>query len=378
MREPEIIITGRDSGEDMIVRYQTSKGTEIYGLAIPNVHDDTDWNLGPTWCYFVLGQKNILIDTGRFGNLEVLKNQLGKIGKRFSDIDIIIITHGHEDHDGNLPDVLPLTHAQLAAYHTYQQMISYFPEIEDGAPHPELPGSCRSCAMPDKFVLKNCINYHQKRSRLSIDFAIRDGETSPIDGLNFVFTPGHSADSMCVILDNEVIFTGDTILPDITPHPSRASNFESNRRILPEGYGEQNEVYGLMNYIKSLAKIDALDDGQFQATFTAHRLFYNGQFNLVHHPRYRSNEIIRFHIDRCRDVIRIISSEAKNLDQIADEHFTPSQLARHGRLMARNELLAHIEVMEEYGDVRWTGENEDILQHTGSYGCLDAIGAYLR
>ena len=132
-----------------------------------------------------------------------------------------------------------------------------------------------------------------------------------------------------------------------------------------------------MNYIKSLNKIADLSSRGFQATFTAHRLFYNGKFNLIHSTSDRANEIIQFHIDRCHDVFKIISSEPKDLDQIAEEHFTPSQLAGHGRLMARNELLAHIEVMEEYGDVRWVGDKESLLQRTGLYKCLETIGAYL-
>ena len=130
-------------------------------------------------------------------------------------------------------------------------MISYHPHVNDGAKHPELPGSCRLCHMPEEFR-KSCLTYHKKRSELSVDFVIDDDQTLPNDNLSFVFTPGHTPDSICIILEDEVIFTGDTMLPDITPHPSLASSFEANCRILPEGYRPKNTVYGLLNYIKSL------------------------------------------------------------------------------------------------------------------------------
>ena len=99
MKTPEIIVSGKRNGEGMVVRYQTVKGTDIFGLGIPNIHLNSDWDLGPTWCYLIVGHKTSLIDTGRFGNYAVFESILKSIGKVFSDIDRIIITHSHEDHD---------------------------------------------------------------------------------------------------------------------------------------------------------------------------------------------------------------------------------------------------------------------------------------
>ncbi len=228
--------------------------------------------------------------------------------------------------------------------------------------------------MPESFVKKNCAPYHQKRSLLAVDFTIDNDKIPPIDNMRFLFTPGHSPDSICIILDDEFIFTGDTVLPNITPHPSQEVSFETNRLILPENNRHENQVYGLMNYIKSLAKIASLDDNCFSTTLPAHRLFYGGQFNLIHSTRDRAREIIKFHIDRCQAILDIIGLKPRNLDEIAERHFTSSQLAGFGSLMARNELFAHIEVMEKYGDTQWVG---DQVQHTGSYNSINAFGAYL-
>ena len=197
------------------------------------------------------------------------------------------------------------------------------------------------------------------------------------DSLSFIFTPGHSPDAICVGLEDEVIFTGDTLLPDITPHPTLSSTFEVNRRILPESYNDENTVYGLMNYIKSLHKLGGLAP-QPMAIFPGHRLFYNDHFNLMDSLRGRAREIIQFHIDRCRDILRIIDSRPKGLDEIAFEHFSASSLAGAGKLMARDEVMAHVEVMEKCGDVCWVGENRDRVQGSGSNNFLEVIGAYLQ
>ena len=45
--------------------------------------------------------------------------------------------------------------------------------------------------------------------------------------------------------------------------------------------------------------------------------------------------------------------------------------------MARRELMAHLEVMEESGDIRWAGENKDIVQPTGSRNFIDVFNRYL-
>ncbi len=360
----------------MVVHYETAKGTDIFGLGIPNTYIDTDWDLGPTWCCLIIGQTTTLIDTGRLGNVEVFGSLLKSIGKEFQDIDRVVITHSHEDHDGNLAEIVSAANAELWAHSIYRQMISYHPHIKDGAKHPELPGSCRLCNMPAEFN-RSCLPYQRKRSLLNIDFDIEDDQSLPDDGLGFVFTPGHTPDSICVLLEGEVIFTGDTLLPDITPHPSLAHAFEVNRRILPTGYRQKNVVYGLMSYIRSLNKITHLPQ-PLRATFPAHRLFYDGRFNIIHSPVDRAREIIQFHIDRCRDILNIIDNKLVDMEDIALQYFPRSLLRGMGKAMALNEVMAHIEIMEECGDVCLTGEKRDVAQGTGSCNFLTTMGTYLR
>jgi glyoxylase-like metal-dependent hydrolase (beta-lactamase superfamily II) len=376
MKTPDVIVRGKDNGEGMVVHYETTKGTEIFGLAIPNIYADTDWDLGPTWCYLILGKKTTLIDTGRFGNFEVFESLLKSTGKDFSNIDRIIITHSHEDHDGNVAEIIAVTRAELWAHTIYPQMISYHTDAKDGAPHPELPGSCRLCPMPESFY-RSCLPYHQKRSSLKVDFVINDGQKLPDEDLSFLFTPGHSPDSICVILEDEVIFTGDTVLPDITSHPSLVYAFEVNRRVLPEGYRRSNDVYGLMNYIRSLSKVAYLGSQPLKTMFPAHRLFYNGRFNLQDSSE-RAKEIIRFHIDRCRDILRIIDNKPTSIADIVVRHFPPSRLAGFGKVLAENEIRAHIEIMEACGDICWTDESKELIKRTGTSNYLKAIKACLR
>ena len=218
--------------------------------------------------------------------------------------------------------------------------------------------------------------YHKARSALNVDFPIDGDQELPDGDFSVLFTPGHSPDSLCIVLEDEAIFTGDTLLPDITAHPSLAYAFKVNHLILPEEYRQRNEVYGLMNYIKSLNKVACLAAQPIKATFPAHRLFYNGRFNLFDSSE-RAKEVIRFHIDRCRDILRIINGKPAGIKDIAVQHFPPSRLAGMGKALAVNEIMAHIEIMESCGDIRWAGEKKDIVQRTGTSNYLRAIETYL-
>ncbi len=375
MNTPDIIIRDKGNGEGMVIRYKTTRGTDIFGMAVPNIYADADWDLGPTWCYLIAGRKTTLIDTGRLGNFEILSSLLTATGKKLSDIDRVIISHCHEDHDGNVAEILSAAKAELIAHELYPSMISYHLEANDDVPHPEFPGSCRLCVMPEKFY-KDCLPYHRKRSVVKVDVTVQDNQILSENGLKFLFTPGHTPDSICVVLEDEIIFTGDTVLPEITAHPSLSAEFKVNVKILPQSYRQSNSIYGLINFIRSLSKVARFSNRPFEATFPAHRLFYNGQFNLLDGGQ-RAREIIQFHIDRCRDILEIIGSKPTDIKEIVAKHFPPSRLKGTGQLLAENEVRAHIEVMEECGDISWRAGSKDVVIATGTNNCLDTLGSYL-
>jgi hypothetical protein len=60
------------------------------------------------------------------------------------------------------------------------------------------------------------------------------------------------------------------------------------------------------------------------------------------------------------------------------QHFPPSLLAGFGRVLAGNEIRAHIEILEACGDIRWAGEKRDTVQRTGTSNYVKAIEVYLR
>ena len=65
----------------------------------------------------------------------------------------------------------------------------------------------------------------------------------------------------------------------------------------------------------------------------------------------RAAQIIDHHIERCADIIRIIGKSSKNIREIMEAHFEPSQLEGIGANMAKNEIESHLELLLECGDI---------------------------
>ena len=106
--------------------------------------------------------KNILIDTSSRINRIEFKNSLKKIGIDISDIDIVLLTHDHFDHTGNMA---PLKNARI-----YGSKLDF-----------------------------------QESSIISAD-------KLKIPGIKVIKTPGHTKGSVCYYLPKEkILFSGDTI-----------------------------------------------------------------------------------------------------------------------------------------------------------------------
>jgi len=48
-----------------------------------------------------------------------------------------------------------------------------------------------------------------------------------------------------------------------------------------------------------------------------------------------------------------------------------------GKSLAENEIRAHLEIMEECGDIILKRGNKDVIERTGTSNCLDTLGSYL-
>ena len=345
----EVIYKGDDRGNEMLVRFRLPSGLEIFGLPTKNFYGG-DWDLGPTWNYAVLSDKPFLVDAGRFGQGKKLVEMMATIGISAADLEFVLISHGHEDHDGGLAELVDTTHLNVKAHAIYGRLINTYPAESPAGNKKDFPAKCWHCPMPETFYTQNCLEYHQVLQGIKID-PIGNGETEIGPDIRTCHLPGHSPDCLAVRLGDEAIIVGDIILPDISPWPTRKSLFDEVAAVIKPRYTDAEAIFGLSRYIRTLKKlIQIAHEHPGLLVLPAHRFYYNGCWNPVD-LESRARELLEHHLTRCAEIIKILNNGPKTADDIAAAHFEKRLLEGFGNIMAANEIISHCELLIESGDV---------------------------
>ena len=343
-----ILERGDESGNDMPLRFRLPSGLEILGLPTRN-YNEGDWDLGPTWNYLVLADRPFLVDTGRWGRTEQLLEMMKKYGTDPRDLDFIILTHGHEDHDGGVGMLTRISKVPVKAHRTYGRLIRMYPDECPQGANPDFPAACWQCFMPREWTDKYCAAYHRERADMPVD-ELADGSTEIAPGVTAVHTPGHNCDCLTIFVGDEAVLVGDTVLPQITPWPSSEQRHEKLAEVLdPDQPAE--EIFGLKAYIRSLKKLVALGRENNRLVLPAHRLFYEGQWNELDLAQ-RASELIEHHLTRASAFLELLQSGPKTVRELSLAHFDNGKLKGAGKRMADNEVISHLELMLHAGDVR--------------------------
>ena len=356
---------GDFDGNRMVARLSTHRGADIHAIAVPQ-----DWpsRTGPTWVYLLDQAGLTLIDSGAFGSFAELARGIADAGFDVGDVDRVVITHGHADHDGAVAQLVDESGAELWAHQLYAHLLPFDPWDMHTSASPVQEEARRIVGVDEvsrgseggRPYRHNSARaeYIRRRKALKVDHEIVEGDA--IGELSFLHAPGHSPDEICATLDS-VVFTGDHVLPEITPHPTvRVRYSDEVRQVLPEEYREEARFYGLATYLRSLRRI--LQLAPDTVVLPAHRLFSKGRFNLQ--PVSRAGDVIRHHARRLESVLRRIGSGPATLEEVTRGIFERRKLIGGNLYMALSEAVAHIELLEEAGDVEIA--EDGWLRGTGS------------
>lgn len=144
----------------------------------------------------------ILIDAGIPGKVNLLQSKLAKKGISFDDIKLIIITHVHYDHVGMLQELQKLTNAKILVHKNGASVLQ-----KGSTPFP------KGTNLFGKLVSKIANTTSEgKFTAVKPDIIIEDDYDLNAFGVNgkVIHTPGHTSDSVCILLENQTLLSGDT------------------------------------------------------------------------------------------------------------------------------------------------------------------------
>jgi glyoxylase-like metal-dependent hydrolase (beta-lactamase superfamily II) len=178
--------------------------------------------LGYTLVYAVESPKGpVLIDAGwnHPDAWEALSGGLAALGLDVSAVRGVVVTHFHPDHAGLAGQVREVSGAWIAMHEADAALVRMINEYEAGA-QADMQADMLRRAGADPAEAAQAVG-ERPIPPAQPDRVLRDGDLVDLPGrkLRALHTPGHTPGHICLHLeDADRLFTGDHVLPDITPH----------------------------------------------------------------------------------------------------------------------------------------------------------------
>jgi glyoxylase-like metal-dependent hydrolase (beta-lactamase superfamily II) len=301
--------------------------------------------------YLVEGSEgNMLIDPGwntpdAYG---VITSELKNYGFNLKDITHIVITHIHPDHCGLAGKIRQLSGAHIFINEIEASMLSSrYMDVDElikdtlelllanGVPDKEAV-TLSKASLPARQLVVPIPEYN----------AIDKGDTISFDPFEFTVlsTPGHSPGHISLYEPRKkFLFTGDFILPEITPnislHPQSGEN-------------------PLKDYLASLEEVHEME---INFAFPGHGPAFTGIKQII-------EAIQRHHKERNAAIMRAIEGNTKTAYQVTQEipwvidiNEGYSFMNILNRRFAITETMAHLEYLVHEGEAGKTIENNQTV-----------------
>jgi glyoxylase-like metal-dependent hydrolase (beta-lactamase superfamily II) len=302
------------------------------------------------------GDRIAIIDAGwhRTDSWEALRGGLRVIGAEPGDVRNVLVTHVHHDHYGQAAAIrragggtVVLGEGERIAFDTFET-----PEGRvraDRWGHDALVRIGASPLADEMQALMGEIDPDRKRGHAEWerpDRWLEDGQTVELRTrtLEVIGCPGHTRGHVGFFdADAEVFFTGDHVLPHITPSI---------------GVEIFNDDRGLVEFIASLAKVRQLPA---RRVLPAHGPDFEGLAQRV-------DELLDHHATRLSDCIAAVRVRARSPYDVAhDLRWTRRQ--RHfddldffNRMLAAHETAAHLELLAIQGTLTRAVDEDGVVR----------------
>jgi glyoxylase-like metal-dependent hydrolase (beta-lactamase superfamily II) len=301
--------------------------------------------LGTTLIYALECERGlVLVDAGwhHEDSWAALRDGLGGLGLDVADVYGVVVTHYHPDHSGLAGRVRESSGAWIAMHTADADVVRLFHSMVAADSSRSWEGGAleRAGASPAEVKAHRLRDIRHVPDPPAVpDRELTDGELVDLPGrrLRAVWTPGHTPGHICLHLEeDDRIFTGDHVLPRITPHIG----------LYPYDLPDVDPLGDFLDSLKRISRLDATE------VLPAHQHRFSGLAE-------RAAEITAHHETRLAELAALLSVTPATLWDLTSalswrqpwEQMTPI-----ARQMAAGEAAAHLRLLERRGTARRAGD----------------------
>lgn len=301
--------------------------------------------LGFTYVYLVSGDGGaVLVDTGwnHQESWDALTRAVEHTGHTVEGIRGAVLTHFHPDHAGLAGRLRAASDAWIAMHPADIEVTERLAAEPAQERVTALADQLRRAGFPEDDLAAFAAGTDLPEPSAVPDLALKDGDTVDLPGrsLRAVWTPGHSPGHLCLHLDDaDVFFTGDHVLPRITPHVGQFPLLSTD--------GDP-----LGDFIASQAAVGRIPDADRLLCLPSHEHRFTGLAE-------RSEAIADHHEERLDEMSALLHRKSRaTLWQVTSGltwRRPWADMRVHARHMAAAETVAHLRLLEERGRATRTG-----------------------
>jgi len=304
----------------------------IHCLPIP-----TPFMVGRVNVYLIEDEPLTLVDTGPNSGkaLDELETALAGRGRKVEDLELIIITHQHMDHEGLAQILARRSGAEVAALDRLVPLLERFGDANEADDAFAEATMLRHGLSPDMAVALRSVSraFRAWGSSVQVTRTLHDGGTLELRDrtLQVFHRPGHSpTDTIFWDAERRELIAADHLIKHISSNPLIS-------RPLDGGY---ERPQALVTYLDSLRQTRELPA----------RIVYSGHGEPIADHAALIDERFRLHERRAEKIRGLVADEPRTAHDIAQALW--GNIAVTQAYLTLSEVLGHVDLLLNAGQVR--------------------------
>jgi glyoxylase-like metal-dependent hydrolase (beta-lactamase superfamily II) len=304
----------------------------IHCLPIP-----TPFMVGRVNVYLIEDDPLTLVDTGPNSGkaLDELETALAGHGRRVEDLELIVITHQHMDHEGLAQILARRSGAEVAALDRLAPLLEHFGEANEADDAFAEATMLRHGLSPEMAVALRGVSraFRAWGSSVEVTRTLRDGGTLELRDrtLQVFHRPGHSPTDTIFWDDARAeLISADHLIKHISSNPLISRPLD----------GGEERPQALVTYMDSLRQTRELPAG----------IVYSGHGEPIEDHVALIDERFRLHQRRAEKIRGLVAEQPRTAHDIAQALW--GNIAVTQAYLTLSEVLGHVDLLLNAGQVR--------------------------